>query len=56
MVWPKYVDSDRLPGMKKLWWYGYGPAFREQMNGFVELLFAGKFMKRLAGEAKSSQS
>jgi acyl-CoA reductase-like NAD-dependent aldehyde dehydrogenase len=56
MVWPKYVDSDRLPGMKKLWWYGYGPAFREQMNGFVELLFAGKLMKRLAGGAKSSQS
>src|SRR5262249_29812748 len=39
MVWPKYVDSDRLPGMKKLWWYGYGPQFRQQMSGFIEFLF-----------------
>ncbi|HWX54887.1 MAG TPA: aldehyde dehydrogenase family protein [Verrucomicrobiae bacterium] len=56
MVWPKYVDSDRMPGMKKLWWYGYGPVFAGQMEGFVELLFAKKLMNRLKGGLKSAQS
>jgi acyl-CoA reductase-like NAD-dependent aldehyde dehydrogenase len=56
MVWPKYVDSDRLPRMKKLWWYGYGPEFARQMNGFVELLFAKELINRLKGALKSTQS
>jgi acyl-CoA reductase-like NAD-dependent aldehyde dehydrogenase len=56
MVWPKYVDSDRLPGMKKPWWYGYGAAFSQQMNGFVELLFQKKLTNRLRGARKSAQS
>jgi acyl-CoA reductase-like NAD-dependent aldehyde dehydrogenase len=56
MVWPKYVDSDRLPGMKKLWWYGYGPAFARQMAGFVELLFARNLTNRIQGGLKSTQS
>src|SRR6266851_618312 len=56
MVWPKYVDSDRLPGMKKLWWYGYGPAFRQQMSGFINLLFAGNLTKKVSGALKSTQS
>lgn len=56
MVWPKYVDSDRMPKMKKLWWYGYGPAFRQQMQGFIELLFARNLTNRIRGAAKSIQS
>jgi len=56
MVWPKYVDSDRMPQMKKLWWYGYGPAFAGQMKGFIELLFAQKLTKRIRGGIKSTQS
>ncbi|HEY7404771.1 MAG TPA: aldehyde dehydrogenase family protein [Candidatus Angelobacter sp.] len=56
MVWPKYVDSDRVPRMKKLWWYGYGPAFAGQMSGFVDLLFAGKFTNRMRGALKSTKS
>lgn len=56
MVWPKYVDSDRLPGMKKLWWYGYGPAFQQQMRGFVEFLFGKNLTKRIRGAVKSTQS
>lgn len=56
MVWLKYVDSDRLPRMKKLWWYGYGPSFLEQMNGFVDLLFSKTLMNRLRGGAKSARS
>ncbi|MGC2697635.1 MAG: aldehyde dehydrogenase family protein [Candidatus Angelobacter sp.] len=56
MVWPKYVDSDRLPRMKKLWWYGYGPQFAQQMSGFIDLLFAGKLINRMRGAMKSTQS
>ena len=56
MVWPKYMDSDRLPGMKKLWWYGYGPAFQQQMSGFIELLFGKNLIKRMHGAVKSMQS
>jgi acyl-CoA reductase-like NAD-dependent aldehyde dehydrogenase len=56
MVWPKYVDSDRMPRMKKLWWYGYGPTFSQQMTGFIELLFARKLINRLRGVMKSTKS
>jgi len=42
--------------MKKLWWYGYGPAFAEQMSGFVDLLFAKKLIKRMQGGVKSTKS
>ena len=40
MVRTKYLDSDRLPGMKKIWWYGYGQAFARQMEGLLDLQFA----------------
>jgi acyl-CoA reductase-like NAD-dependent aldehyde dehydrogenase len=56
MVWPKYVDSDRLPGMKKLWWYGYGPAFLQQMTGFIDLLFNRNLTNRIRGASRSTQS
>jgi succinate-semialdehyde dehydrogenase/glutarate-semialdehyde dehydrogenase len=56
MVWPKYVDSDRLPGMKKLWWYGYGSTFIQQMGGFIELLFSGRLIKRMQGGLRSTQA
>src|SRR5262249_12814636 len=45
MVWPKYVDSDHLPGMKKLWWYGYGEGFRHQMRGFSDFLLGKNLIK-----------
>lgn len=53
MVWPKYIDSDRLPGMKKLWWYGYGPAFQNQIAGFVDFLFGRKLTNRMRGAGSS---
>jgi succinate-semialdehyde dehydrogenase/glutarate-semialdehyde dehydrogenase len=56
MVWAKHIDSDRLPNMKKLWWYGYGPQFREQMAGFIELLFSKNLTKRTRGGLKSARS
>ncbi len=56
MVWPKYVDSDLLPGMKKLWWYGYGPAFAQQMGGFIDLLFGKNLINRIRGSIRSTQA
>jgi acyl-CoA reductase-like NAD-dependent aldehyde dehydrogenase len=56
MVWPKYVDSDRTPKMKKLWWYGYGPLFHRQMSGFIEFLFSKQLTKRVNGGVKSAKS
>jgi acyl-CoA reductase-like NAD-dependent aldehyde dehydrogenase len=56
MVWPKYVDSDRMPGMKTLWWYGYGTAFQQQMSGYIELLFAKNLINRIRGAVKSTRS
>jgi hypothetical protein len=56
MVWPKYVDSDRMPRMKKLWLYGYGPAFGQQIDGFIELLFAKVLINRLRRGVKSTKS
>ena len=49
MVWVKYVDSDLLPRMRKVWWYGYGPDFIHQMEGFVDFLFSRRWGARLAG-------
>lgn len=49
MVWVKYVDSDLLPRMRKVWWYGYGSDFIHQMEGFVDFLFSRRWGTRLAG-------
>src|SRR5713101_6399693 len=53
MVRIKYLDSDRLPGMKKIWWYGYGEAFTRQMEGFLDLQFARSRGQRLRGALRS---
>ncbi len=49
MVWVKYVDSDLLPRMRKVWWYGYGADFIHQMEGFVDFLFSRHWGARLMG-------
>jgi acyl-CoA reductase-like NAD-dependent aldehyde dehydrogenase len=54
MVRVKYLDTDHLPGMKKLWWYGYGEAFARQMEGFVDLQFAQRLGTRLRGALRSA--
>jgi acyl-CoA reductase-like NAD-dependent aldehyde dehydrogenase len=53
MVRIKYIDSDRLPAMKKVWWYRYGAAYARQMEGFLDLLFAKSWGKRLQGALRS---
>lgn len=54
MVRVKYLDTDRLPGMKKVWWYGYGEAFARQMEGFVDLQFARRLGTRVRGALRSA--
>jgi acyl-CoA reductase-like NAD-dependent aldehyde dehydrogenase len=54
MVRVKYLDIDRTPGMKKVWWYGYGENFRRQMEGFLDLQFARSIGKRLQGALKAA--
>lgn len=56
MVRPKYVATDLLPGMKKIWWYGYGGKFPRQMNHFVDALFAKSYLRRAAGWLGSAAS
>jgi succinate-semialdehyde dehydrogenase/glutarate-semialdehyde dehydrogenase len=54
MVWVQYIDSDRLPRMKKTWWYGYGPDFARQMEGFADWLFAPGIFARVRGAVRSA--
>jgi len=39
MVGVKYLDSDLLPRMKKIWWFGYGKGFAGEMESFLDLLY-----------------
>jgi len=48
------VDSDRLPGMKQVWWYGHGEGFMPQMEGFLDLMFARRLSQKLQGALRSA--
>ncbi len=54
MVRVKYLDVDRMPGMKKVWWYGYSESFRRQMDGFLDMQFARALGTRLRGALRSA--
>jgi acyl-CoA reductase-like NAD-dependent aldehyde dehydrogenase len=49
MVQVKYIDSDYLPNMKKIWWYGYGETFQRQAIGLVHALYGRSLADRLRG-------
>ena len=53
MVRVKYLDTDRMPGMKKVWWYGYGPGFARQMEGFLDMQFARSVGARMRGALRA---
>ena len=54
MVRVKYLDIDRMPGMKKVWWHGYGEDFRRQMEGFLDMQFARSVGTRLFGAMRAA--
>ena len=53
MVRIKYVDSDLLPRVRKVWWFGYGGGFTRQMEGFVDFLFSSNRIRRVSGVLRS---
>jgi acyl-CoA reductase-like NAD-dependent aldehyde dehydrogenase len=54
MVRVKYLDVDLMPGMKKVWWHGYGENFRRQMEGFLDMQFAGGLGTRIRGALRAA--
>ena len=54
MVRVKYLDMDRMPGMKKVWWHGYGESFRRQMEGFLDMQFARGLGTRVRGALRAA--
>lgn len=54
MVRLKYLDSDLLPGMKKPWWYGYGPKLAKAVEGFLDFQFARGLNARIKGAVRST--
>jgi len=56
MVRIKYLDSDLLPRVRKVWWFGYGGEFARQMEGFVDFLFSGSWVGRLRGGLRSMKA
>jgi succinate-semialdehyde dehydrogenase/glutarate-semialdehyde dehydrogenase len=47
MVREKYVDSDIVPGKKKIWWFGYGGGLADEMESFLDLLYARSLREKL---------
>lgn len=56
MVRVKYLDTDQMPGIKKVWWYGYGESSRRQMEGFLDLQFARATTTRLRGALRATST
>ncbi len=54
MVRVKYLDSDRLPRVKKIWWFGYGGGFAGEMENFLDLLYARPLREKLKAGVRSA--
>jgi acyl-CoA reductase-like NAD-dependent aldehyde dehydrogenase len=51
MVQVKYVDVDRLPRLRKAWWFGYSSELVGSAQALVDALFAPRWSKRLKAMA-----
>lgn len=56
MVRVQYLDSDLVPRMKKIWWFGYGADFTREMEAFLDLLYIRPLRHKLRAAARSAQS
>jgi acyl-CoA reductase-like NAD-dependent aldehyde dehydrogenase len=54
MVRVKYLDSDRTPRMKKIWWFGYGGGFTAEMESFLDLLYARPLREKLKAAVRAA--
>jgi succinate-semialdehyde dehydrogenase/glutarate-semialdehyde dehydrogenase len=54
MVRAKYLDSDLIPRMKKIWWFGYGGGFAGEMDAFLNLLHARPLRAKLKAGVRST--
>ncbi|MBA3912338.1 MAG: aldehyde dehydrogenase family protein [Acidobacteriales bacterium] len=53
MVRLKYIDTDRVAGFKKPWWYEYDGSMRRQMKGWTDAQFAPGLAARLRGAGQA---
>jgi acyl-CoA reductase-like NAD-dependent aldehyde dehydrogenase len=56
MVRVKYVDSDLVPRIKKIWWFGYGGGFMGEMENFIDLLYARPLREKLKAGVRSASA
>jgi succinate-semialdehyde dehydrogenase/glutarate-semialdehyde dehydrogenase len=50
MTQPQCIVDDTLPGARRdLWWYPHGPKIYAGMKGVLDLLYARRLSRRLAG-------
>jgi succinate-semialdehyde dehydrogenase/glutarate-semialdehyde dehydrogenase len=54
MVRVKHLDSDLLPRMKKVWWFGYGGEFAREMEGFLDMIYARPLRERMKAAVRSA--
>jgi succinate-semialdehyde dehydrogenase/glutarate-semialdehyde dehydrogenase len=54
MVRVKYVDTDLVPRMKKVWWFGYGRGFSAEMESTLDLLFARALRQKLKASLRAA--
>jgi acyl-CoA reductase-like NAD-dependent aldehyde dehydrogenase len=47
MVRVKYVSSEVMPGLKKAWWYPYGPDFLRHIDGLLQMLFSRSVLRKI---------
>ncbi len=47
MTYPKYIEIERAPRMRKTWWFKYDQNLLEFFDASTDYLFSSKFVKKL---------
>jgi acyl-CoA reductase-like NAD-dependent aldehyde dehydrogenase len=56
MVRVKYLDSELVPRMKKIWWFGYGKGFTGEMESFLDLLYARPLREKFKAGMRAARA
>lgn len=54
MVRVKYLDTDLVPRMKKIWWFGYSGGFAGEMESFLDFLYARPLRVKLRAGVRAA--